>query len=160
MTLGKLKKYSLNALLPLQFSKSNTTEFNELNSELMELSNRIISDYKNIKEFNQNASHEIQTPLAIIKNKLELLIQSTDLNENDAQLIISCYEATHRLSKLVQSLLLLTKIENHEFGTSEVVGLFSICRNLIEQMKEEFELKNIKKYIILLLLFIPFLLKF
>ena len=144
MTLGKLKKYSLNALVPLQFSKSNTTEFNELNSELMELSNRIISDYKNIKEFNQNASHEIQTPLAIIKNKLELLIQSTDLNENDAQLIISCYEATHRLSKLVQSLLLLTKIENHEFGTSEVVGLFSICRNLIEQMKEEFELKNIK----------------
>ncbi|MBP9923773.1 MAG: hypothetical protein KBF92_08075, partial [Bacteroidia bacterium] len=103
MTLGKLKKYSLNALVPLQFSKSNTTEFNELNSELMELSNRIISDYKNIKEFNQNASHEIQTPLAIIKNKLELLIQSTDLNENDAQLIISCYEATHRLSKLVQS---------------------------------------------------------
>ena len=77
--------------------------------------------------------------MAIIKNKLELLIQSTDLNENDAQLIISCYEATHRLSKLVQSLLLLTKIENHEFGTSEVVDLFSICRNLVEQMKEEFE---------------------
>ncbi|MBK8584689.1 MAG: HAMP domain-containing histidine kinase [Bacteroidetes bacterium] len=144
VTLGKLKKYSLNALVPLEFSKSKTTEFNQLNSELKELSNRIISDYKNIKEFNQNASHEIQTPLAIIKNKLELLIQSTDLNEKDASLIISCYEASHRLSKLVQSLLLLTKIENHEFGTSEVVDLFSICKNLVEQMKEEFEMKEIK----------------
>jgi two-component system OmpR family sensor kinase len=143
-TLTELRKYSLNSLVPLQFSKSKTTEFNQLNLELNELSKRIISDYKNIKEFNQNASHEIQTPLAIIKNKLELLMQSNELKEPDAELIVSCYETTHRLSKLVQSLLLLTKIENHEFGTTEKVNLFQLSKDLSAQMLEEFELKNIQ----------------
>ena len=143
-TLAELRKYSLNALVPLRFSESNTTEFNQLNSELMELSNRIISDYKNIKEFNQNASHEIQTPLAIIKNKLELLMQSSELKEADAELIVSSYETTHRLSKLVQSLLLLTKIENHEFVTTEKVNLFLTTKLLAESMHEELELKNLK----------------
>ncbi|MFZ7116717.1 MAG: sensor histidine kinase [Bacteroidota bacterium] len=142
-TLTALRKYSLNTLVPLQFSKSKTTEFNQLNSELSELSKRIISDYRNIKEFNQNASHEIQTPLAIIKNKLELLMQSNELKEADAELIVSSYETTHRLSKLVQSLLLLTKIENHEFGTSEKVNLFLLTKELSDQMNEEFDLKNI-----------------
>lgn len=142
-TLTALRKYSLNTLVPLQFSKSKITEFNQLNAELSELSKRIISDYRNIKEFNQNASHEIQTPLAIIKNKLELLMQSNELKEADAELIVSSYETTHRLSKLVQSLLLLTKIENHEFGTSEKVNLFLLTKELSDQMNEEFDLKNI-----------------
>ena len=143
-TLAELRIYSLNTLTPLKFSGNNTTEFNQLNSELMELSNRIISDYKNIKEFNQNASHEIQTPLAIIRNKLELLMQSSELKEADAELIVSCYETTHRLSKLVQSLLLLTKIENHEFGTNEKLNLYSLAEQLLSQMTEEFKFKNIR----------------
>lgn len=142
-TLKELQRYSINSMSELSFTKSNTTEFNQLNNVLNEMSKRLLSDYKNIKEFNENASHEIQTPLTIIRNKLELLMQNSELKEEEAELIGASYEATNRLSKLVQSLILLSKIENDEFKSSVPIDLSKLTERLLLQMKEEFSLKNI-----------------
>ena len=79
-----------------------------------------------MKTFTQNASHEIQTPLAIIQSKLELLLQDSQLTAPQAIAITSAFEATQRLSKLNQALLLITKIENNQFVAAEAISIKTV----------------------------------
>lgn len=101
-------------------------------------------DYVNLKEFNENASHEIQTPLAIIKSKLELLIQGEGLDEDQVGLINSVYEAATRMSRLNQGLLLISKIDNNQFHQTEKVDLKKIMERTLEHFEEIVNLKKIR----------------
>ena len=105
-------------------------------------------DYEEIKSFTENASHEIQTPLSIIKSRLELLSQS-DLSEDQMNTIQSVYEATNRLSKLNQSLILLTKIDNQQFSESEEVNMSILINKHLSNYEELISAKliTIKKNI-------------
>ncbi len=80
-TLDKLKEFNLNNQTEIKFEKTNTKEFEELNKSLKKLIAHNISAYKTQKEFTENASHELQTPLAILRNKLDILLQSDGLTE-------------------------------------------------------------------------------
>jgi signal transduction histidine kinase len=142
-TLNQLKKYSLDNASQLQPQRTSTKEFIELNKALQTMTERIQQDYRNVKEFTENASHEIQTPLAIIKNKLELLMQSEQMNSEQADLIHTAYQAANRLSKLNSSLILLTRIENREFATGDPVNIGDITSVLLKQMHEQFLLKGL-----------------
>jgi signal transduction histidine kinase len=110
-------------------------EFTELNQTLEKLTQKVISDYKSLKRFTEDASHEIQTPLAVIQSKLETLIQYPDLKKDQAELINSIYVYTQRISKLTQTLLLLTKIANDQFPEKKAVNL----SELIEEKLQLFE---------------------
>jgi signal transduction histidine kinase len=101
-------------------------------------------DYFNLKEFNENASHEIQTPLAIIKSKLELLIQGEGLDEEQIGMINSVYEASTRMSRLNQGLLLISKIDNNQFHHTEKVDLQKIMEKTLEHFEEIINLKKIR----------------
>lgn len=101
-------------------------------------------DYKSLKEFSENASHEMQTPLAVAKGKLELLLQSSGLDEEKLHLINSSYEAIDHLSKMSRALSLLTKIENNEFTDRQEINLSQRIINSIYDFQELLELKNIK----------------
>ncbi|MCV9928720.1 HAMP domain-containing histidine kinase [Flavobacterium sp. LS1R49] len=105
-----------------EFEKTCVNEFKELNHSLKEMMNKMIMDYNSQKKFTENASHEIQTPLAVIKSKVDLLIQSESLQPNDIELIIAIDDACSKLIRLNKSLLLLTKIENRQFKTTEIVS--------------------------------------
>jgi signal transduction histidine kinase len=95
-----------------------------------------------LKRFTENASHEIQTPLAIIKTKIELLAQS-ELNESQANVIQTLNDVVNRISKLNQSLLLLTKIENGQFADTECVNISKVLERHIINFEELAEAKNI-----------------
>ena len=89
-------------------------------------------DYLALKEFSENASHEIQTPLSIAQGKLELLMESTDdLTEDQMELISSALYALKRLSKLGNSLSLLTKIENQEFSDFDEVNMTKLISRFL-----------------------------
>ena len=115
MTIDKLNKYDINSQSDLQFNKAEVKEFDDLNKVLVTMTNKIKEDYLNLKEYTENASHELQNPLAIINAKMELLLQSGDLNEKQYKAVIASYEASNRLSRLNKTLLLLAKIENRQF---------------------------------------------
>ena len=89
------------------FDSTGISEFDQLNSSLDKMMHKIQSDFVNLKEFTENASHEIQTPLAIIKSKLELVLQDKTLNDQQHQRIRAAFESAIRLSKLNEALLLL-----------------------------------------------------
>ena len=122
-TLKQIKQFNLSGKEKIHLEDSNITEFRELNQAVGIMTSRVIQDYGEIKSFTENASHEIQTPLSIITSKLELLSQSESLKEDQMNAIQSIHDATNRLSKLNQSLILLTKIDNQQFRESEQVNI-------------------------------------
>src|SRR6185437_15266196 len=97
---------------------------------------KVSKDYESLKNFTENASHEIQTPLAIIKNKIELLLQSENLDKTQIHSIQILNEAASKLSRLNQSLLLLTKIENRQFESPEKVNFSKVLNQCIENFEE------------------------
>jgi signal transduction histidine kinase len=101
------------------------------------------TDYKNLKEFSENASHEMQTPLAVAKGKLELMLQSKTLDEEQLSLINSAYESINHLSKMSRSLSLLTKIDNNEFTDLKEINLSEKLNNSIYDFNELLSLKSI-----------------
>ena len=107
------------------------------------MTDRINSDYLNLKEYTENASHEIQNPLAIINSKMELLLQSGNLDENQYKAVVDAYEASNRISRLNSTLILLAKIENRQFPESHDVNIKSIITNQIDQLEDIIESKKI-----------------
>lgn len=143
-TLHAIKNFKLNDTQIPKLGKTNTKEFKELNSLLSNMIERNQVDYHNLKEFSENASHEMQTPLAVAKGKMELLLQSKDLDKEQLQLINSSYEAIDHLSKMGRSLSLLTKIENNEFTEYETINLSEKVKTSIYDFQELLELKGIE----------------
>lgn len=142
-TLNKLKTFNLDDQTIIAFEKSNTLEFEELNNALSKLLEHNISVYKTQKEFTENASHELQTPLAIIKNKLDLLLQKETVTDRQYQIIEEINKALTRISRINKNLLLLAKIENRQFDDSESINISLLTRQCLDQLREYSDNKNI-----------------
>ncbi|MFB6456264.1 sensor histidine kinase [Chitinophaga sp. Hz27] len=134
-----LKRKDSNIDLP----ETTTTEFKELNDFLKRMTTRAKADYAAVKEFSENASHELQTPLAVVRSKLDLLSQ-TDIDSKQAELIGDMQSAIERLSHINRSLVLLTKLENHEYNASENIQFCKIARNVLATYEDWINLKDIK----------------
>jgi Signal transduction histidine kinase len=128
----------------LELPKTDINEFIKLNEVLENMTRKMRDDYLNLKEFGENASHEIQTPLAVMRSKTDLLMQQKNLNKDSLTLIKSINEAITKLFKLNQGLLLISKIENKVFHEKKKVSLKQITVNGLDNYKEIMQLKKIK----------------
>jgi len=142
-TLDRISTFEISQPSVLALPDSSISEFKKLNKVLNRMTRKLRRDYITLKEFNEDASHEMQTPLAIIKSKLELLIQSEGLSEDQVQMIHSVYEATARMSKLNQGLLLLSKIENNQFTATDEIEIQSLIHKILDHFDEIIQIKNI-----------------
>lgn len=142
-TLDKLKNFNLNQQAKIEFDQSDILEFDELNQSLSKLIDQNISVYKTQKEFTENASHELQTPLAILKNKLDILLQNEDLTEKQYQIAEEMNRALSRSSRINRNLLLLAKIDNSQFDNSELIRFDDLLNQSVEVLQEHFEQKMI-----------------
>ncbi|MEO6130537.1 MAG: HAMP domain-containing sensor histidine kinase, partial [Saprospiraceae bacterium] len=140
-SLNQLKEIDFRENRLFQLPHTTTAEFAQLNMELLKMTDRIHKQYNNLKEFSENASHEIQTPLGIVRNKLELLLQSGNQSEEEISLIQEAFESITRLSKLTQSLLLLSKIENRQFHENTSVDIRQLVMNKIELFEDIRQMK-------------------
>lgn len=135
LTMKKVNEFDItrNQSLTMQ-SKTGTTEFDELNTAITNLINKVNAAYYNQKQFVENASHEIQTPLSIIRSKLELLINQPELTEKNASLLQDITDATNRLSQMNKTLLLLSKIENNQFPETEAVNVSQMVERILNNL--------------------------
>jgi signal transduction histidine kinase len=117
-------------------SNSDITEFRQLEEVLQSMIQKMKSDYLNLKEFTENASHEIQTPLAAIRSRIELMLQSESLTENQGHHLAAINEAVNRLTRLNHSLLLLSKIENRQFDKTEATDIRAVLEQQIDNLRE------------------------
>ncbi len=142
-TISQLHNFKIGQNKAIDFGKTNIREFKKLNSVLSEMIQRITADYQNMKEFTENASHEIQTPLAIIRTKLETSLQNETLSPNTHRQIQEAYNAVGRLSKLSEALLLISKIENRQFVHIQEVDFSTLINERTQFIEELLGLKNI-----------------
>ncbi|OOQ59657.1 sensor histidine kinase [Mucilaginibacter pedocola] len=141
-TLKSIGQFTLGNREKLVLPATTTAEFKELNSFLKNMTDRALQEYSAVKEFSENASHEVQTPLAVIRTKLELLSE-TPINEDQALLIGDMQSSIEKLVKINRSLLLLTKLNNAEYHTTEQVKLCRIAKDMVRDMEPHMEMKGI-----------------
>lgn len=142
-TLDLAGKYRLDQPHEIYFPDTNITEFRELNETLDCLIKNSLRSFQDQKHFTENASHEIQTPLAIARNKAELLMQDPDLTAAQAELVHSLEKNLSRLSKLNKSLLLLSKIPNNQFPSTQKICVSESLEKQIDDLKDLMAFMNI-----------------
>lgn len=142
--LSQLKDYHIASKQPVLLKPSNINEFKQLYAVISALMDQVKKDFQTLKEFNENISHEIQTPLAIIRNKMVLLLESENLDENEMQWVQAVYQEVNKLSKISKSLTLISRIENQEFTRLDIVDISTIVNNIISNMEEIIRFKNLE----------------
>ena len=142
--LQKLKNFNIESDQKINYTKTNIEEFRLLNKNVDRLLKKSREAYVNQKHFIENASHELQTPLAISINKLELLLESEHLNEKDIRLLADSIQNLERLSKFNKSLLLLSKIENRQFENIEELHINLLLKEIIESLEDLADFRQIK----------------
>ena len=142
-TLEKLKQFDINKNQIIEFDATEIEEFKELNKELTELIERSNQSFNSQKTFIENASHELQTPLAVLKSKIELLSQSDCLNESISTKIDAINNPLSRVIRINKNLLLLAKIENKQFSENVEVGIGELVDDNITLLQDYIEAKEI-----------------
>ena len=135
-SLNKIRSAELQKMEAIHFEKTKTREFNELNASLNYMTGKIYKDYVNMKEFTENAAHEMQTPVAVVLSKMELLLQDSNLKEEQVQSVLQSVNELRQLSKLNESLLLLAKIENNQFESVREIDLAEITKKYLKLFNE------------------------
>jgi signal transduction histidine kinase len=143
-SLSVLNNWKIGESQVVNFDQTDISEFDQLNSTLENMMQKIQADFVNLKEFTENASHEIQTPLAIIKSKLEMVLQDKTLSDLQYQRIRAAFESANRLSKLNEALLLLSKIENRQFVETSEIDICALVQSRLEYLEELIVLKQIE----------------
>lgn len=143
-TLNRIKNFKVQDTSKMDLPKTTTKEFATLNSFISDMTEQAREEYQALKKFSEDASHEIQTPLAIAQGKLELLTDDPNLSSEQFALITSTQNALKRLSKVQQSLGLLTKIENREFDPQHQTDVSTLIENTVENFKELFDMRQLE----------------
>ena len=123
---------------------TNIREFRQLSEAAIDMGNRSYKAYIEQKHFIENASHELQTPLAIVRGKVELLAECECFSEAQMKELDAIYSTLGRAVKLNKSLLLLSRIENGQFSDTEDVDVDELVDNLLPDLMDIYEHKDIR----------------
>jgi signal transduction histidine kinase len=123
--------------------ETHTTEFRKLNEAVSRYVAHSEEVFEKQKQFIGNASHELQTPLAICQNRLEMLLEDETLGEQQMSEIMKTYQTLEYLSKLNKSLLLLSKIDNHQFSEEKEACLNEVLHRYMDDYQEVYAYRDI-----------------
>lgn len=124
-------------------NETRIQEFKKLGEAALAMSIRSYKAYREQKEFIENASHELQTPLAIARGKVELLAESEKLTEEQMKSLDDIYNTLGRAVKLNKSLLLLSRIENGQYTERTDVSFNKLVDDSLPDLMEVYEWKQI-----------------
>jgi signal transduction histidine kinase len=142
-TLHKLNEFEIDRAGKLDLKPGRIEEFVNLNDSIQNLIGRTRRIFDSQKQFIENASHEMQTPLAITQSKLEQLIDDPNLTEQQSEIIQAVINSTQRMSRLNKTLLLLSKIENEQFLEKEPVKILPLVSDILSDFEDQREAKQI-----------------
>lgn len=143
-TLQQIQQFSLQNPSEVSFENSRVSEFRQLNTFLQSMLEKMKTDYRVLKEFNENASHELKTPIAIVRSKLDRLIQSDRLKEEELELIAESQQALNHLKRLGDALALISKLDNKEFVEEIEINVSDLVSRKIEEISDISSVRDIK----------------
>ena len=137
VALDKMEQFEIDKSTSVKLIQSTTEEFNRLNNAIDGLIYKNSKIYQSQREFIENAAHELQTPIAIFKGKLENILQRKDLNSEQFKLIEDLDNTTTRLVKLNRNLLVVSKIDNNTYNKIDKINLNEIINNQLTFFSEQ-----------------------
>ena len=145
-TLKLLQDFDLQKSSAINFKTSDIVEFNDLNDKLNKLINNNIAVYNFQKEFSENSSHELQTPIAVLKVKIDNLIQDASFNDQQLSKLAALQQPLTRIKQLNKSLLLLAKLENKQFDgiKQENIDVALLLQNNLNNLEDLFAHKSLE----------------
>ncbi|WP_245176550.1 sensor histidine kinase [Flavobacterium denitrificans] len=123
--------------------KAKSRDFRELDLVLNQMMDRIAELFKKEKQFISNVSHELLTPIALLKNKFENLLQNESLDDNAIDKIASSLKTLDMLKKIINNLLLISRIENNQYQANENINFHEILNDLQEDFQDRLEDREI-----------------
>ncbi|WP_264565631.1 sensor histidine kinase [Flavobacterium sp. N3904] len=123
--------------------KTHSKDFQELDTVLNQMMDRISELFKKEKQFIANVSHELLTPIALLKNKFENLLQNESLDDVAVDKIVGSLSTLDLLKKIIANLLLVSKIENNQYEANELIDFDAIITNLIADLQDRIEDKEL-----------------
>ena len=128
---------------PLE-NPTRVTEFQTLNEAVVRSMERSEALYEQQKLFIGNASHEMQTPLAVCRNRLEMLMEDETLSEKHLEELAKTHQTLENLTRMNKALLMLCKIENHQFVDVRSLCLNELMAHYLETYREVYGYKGIQ----------------
>jgi len=123
---------------------AKSRDFRELDLVLNQMMDRIAELFKKEKQFISNVSHELLTPIALLKNKFENLLQNDSLDDNAFDKIASSLKTLDMLKKIINNLLLISRIENNQYEANEAIDFHEIVKELQEDLQDRMENRKIE----------------
>jgi len=142
--ISQLRKYEVGNNEKPKLVETNVKEFSYLQKEIERMINRNDEVFNSQKLFIENASHELQTPLTIALNKLDLLIENSDLKEKEVMSLVETKQTLWRMVNLNKSLLMLSRIENNQYKNNVEVNFTTLTKDLIEDYEDILEAEEFK----------------
>lgn len=143
-TIRKLEDFEVTQSSTLSLDTAEIEEVKKLNQVFEKMSAQIRKDFISQKEYTENVSHELQTPLAIISSKADELMQADNLSKEQMEQLALLLETTNRLSKINQVLIFLTKIDNRFYTEGSTFSLNDLIKEKLSLFKDAIQDKNIK----------------
>ena len=131
-TIRKLEDFELSKLQTLTLETAEVQEVKKLNEVFEKMATQIYNDFESQKEYTENVSHELQTPLAIISSKADELMQADNLSKEQMEQLALLLETTNRLSKINQALIFLTKIDNRFYTQGSTFSLNDLIKEKLQ----------------------------
>lgn len=123
--------------------QTSTYDFKYLDESLILLMDQINEAFEKEREFTANASHELMTPISILQNKMENLIDDEALSDVAIMRIVEMMKTLNRLKKISNALLLISRIENEQFAKSDTASPIDLINEVIEEINHRLEEKNL-----------------
>ena len=143
-TIRKLEDFELSKLQTLTLETAEVQEIKKLNEVFEKMATQIYNDFEAQKEYTENVSHELQTPLAIISYKADELMQADNLSKEQLEQLGLLLETTNRLSKINQALIFLTKIDNRFYTQGSSFSLNDLIKEKLQIFETAIQEKNLK----------------
>ena len=123
---------------------SSTTEFNQLDKRINELMHKLRDTFEMEKQFISNVSHELQTPISIIQNRIENILVEGNVTEDVMIRLSDSQRTLNRMSRIIRALLLISKIENEQYAKPDKVNLLELLDEVIEETEVQREERKIR----------------
>jgi signal transduction histidine kinase len=124
--------------------KTHSADFQELDTVLNQMMFRINEVFQNEKQFIGNVSHELLTPISLLKNRFENLLQNESINDEGIDKIVSSLRTLDLLKKVINNLLLISKIDNNQFVNNEHISIKNVIAEILEDFEDRIEEKQIR----------------
>ncbi|MCX6259370.1 MAG: HAMP domain-containing sensor histidine kinase [Bacteroidia bacterium] len=132
--ISKLKEISSPSKFDMTPVKTNTSDFASLDNALRDLMIQIDESFQKEKETTVNISHELMTPISVLRSKLENILLRSDLDPETANKIEESLKTLHRLQSLVNSLLLIARIESHQYLREDTFSVQSLLEEIFDEL--------------------------